>query len=1032
MKPLTIKTLFLTAAMILCGQVFAQDRITVTGTITDSDTGEPLIGVSILENGSISNGVTTDLDGKYSIAVDKDAVLDITYIGYETIKENVSGRAVINIGMHVQAEYMEEVVVVGYSTMKKRDVTGAISKVSSKDLNAIPVATGEQALQGRVAGMQVSAATGAPGADISVRIRGVGSIYSDNSPLYIIDGIPSSDGMNNISPNDIESITVLKDASSAAIYGSRATNGVIPITTRQGKSGDARITYNGTVNLQMAANLVDMTNTAEYVTLYNEAANNDNANSVLKRSLIPESILPELADVDYLSEIFRPALMHTHELSVSGGSDKIRYLVSGSYYDQDGIIMNSGYKRGTVRANVSAKAKDWLEIGLNINGTISDMKEVSSSGDGYSNSYGGSIVRYAMFRTPAIPIRYPDGRFVDRPGDYFGDPIYDTYFGNGYNPVGLAEYSDRNENKKTLFAKANVVIHLPWNFRLNTNAGIDYINSEKTVYHRTWGDDDRINNRNSLNVNNNENLNWTVNTALEYNREFSGGHNLSGLLGFEAIKETGKSLGASDYDFPVWDKSLIFIGNGSIEDISADQSSYAATLASFFIQANYNWKSRYFINLTAREDGTSRFVGKNRWGTFYAVSVGWTISNEPFMARQNVFSNLKLRAGYGAIGNQNVGIYAYSDHYGANKNYPFGGISYNGYAQTQLGNDNLKWETSKQFNAGVDMEFLKGKLGLSVDFYNKVTDDMLMQASYPPSIGNASTPWINSGKVLNRGVDIEIFYHHQFRNGNFDVSLNGGYLHNEVLEIASPISGGRVDNGIFATRTEVGYPIGSFFMYEMDGIFQSEYEVFSSAYQGEDIAPGDVKFKDNNNNGVIDADDRAHVGSAIPTFTMGLNLAFQWKNLDISAFFQGAFGQKIYNQILTDCEGFYRGFNVTQRYYDNRWTPENPSNTYPRASWNAKSNNDRISTRFLEDGSYMRLKNLQIGYTIPSRKFKEACTMRLYLSGTNLFTLTRYSGLDPEMTVSANSTSEGDRANGIDWGTYPVCRTFTFGVNLTF
>ena len=439
MKPISIKTLFLAAAMLLGVTAFAQTKITVTGTITDGDTGEPLIGVSILENGSITNGVITDLDGKYSITVDENAVLDISYIGYETVNENVAGRSVINVGMHVQTEYMEEVVVVGYATMKKRDVTGAISKVSSKDLNALPVATGEQALQGRVAGMQVSTATGAPGSDVSVRIRGVGSIYSDNSPLYIIDGIPSSDGMNNISPNDIESISVLKDASSAAIYGSRATNGVILITTKQGKSGDARISYNGTVNLQMAANLVDMVNTAEYVELYNEATANDNAVSSIQRQYITDDILANLDDVDYVREIFRPALMHTHELSVSGGSDKVRYLVSGSYYNQDGIIMNSGYDRGTLRANVSADAKKWLQIGMNVNGSVSNTQSVSSSGDGYNNSYGGSVVRYAMFRNPAIPIRDAAGNYVDKPSTYFGDTIYDTFFGDGYNPVALAE-----------------------------------------------------------------------------------------------------------------------------------------------------------------------------------------------------------------------------------------------------------------------------------------------------------------------------------------------------------------------------------------------------------------------------------------------------------------------------------------------------------------------------------------------------------------------------------------------------------------
>lgn len=1008
---------------------FAQTTKMVTGTITDAVSGESLIGVNIMIEGS-ATGTTTDLDGKYSLNVPENAVLVVSYIGYETIKESVKGRTVIDVKLGAKSEVMDEVVVVGYTTMKKADVLGAVSKVGTKELTAAPLASAEQALQGRIAGVQVSAATGAPGADISVRVRGVGSIYSDNAPLYIVDGIPSSEGLNNISPNDIENVTVLKDASSAAIYGSRATNGVILITTKQGKSGKARISYNGTVGVQNAVNLVKMANTKEYVELYNEATAADNIGTSIQRSFITDDMLGNLADVNHVDEIFRTAMMHSHELSVSGGNDNVSYLVSGSYFNQDGIIRNSGYERGTLRANLNAKAKEWLHIGMNMNGSIANTKSVSSSGDGYGNDQGGSVVRYAMFRNPAIPVKDANGNYIDKPSTYFGNAIYDTFFGDGYNPEALADYTDRNKNNKTLFAKVNAKILLPFNLNLNTNFGVDYRSFEEKVYNRSWGDNNRINNPNSLTIANEEDLNWTFNTTLNFNRKFNDAHTVSALVGFEAIRETAKTANNSDQDFSIWDKNLIYIGNGNGKRESS-QSEWASTLASFFLQANYDYKSRYYINATLREDGTSRFIGDNRWGTFYSVSGGWNIRNEAFMADQEIFHQLKLRAGYGVIGNQNVGLYAYSDRYSPNYYYPFGGVAANGYAQTQLGNENLKWETSEQFNVGLDMEFLKGALGFSVDFYNKITDNMLMQAPYPPSIGNASSPWINSGKVLNRGVDFEAVYHHIFKDGRFDIAFNGGFLHNEVLEIDAPVVGGRVDNGVYATKTEVGYPVGSFFMYEMDGIFQDEYEIISSAYQGAGIKPGDVKFKDIHKDGTIDSKDRKHVGSSIPKFTLGLNLSAEWKGFDISAFFQGAYGHKIYNQILTDNEGFYRGFNVTKRYYDNRWTETNPSNEYPRASWKAKSNNARVSTRFLENASYTRLKNLQIGYTFKTNQWK-VDRLRIYLAATNLFTLTKYSGFDPEMTVSANSSGEGDRANGIDWGTYPACRTYTFGVNLTF
>ena len=1008
---------------------FAQTTKMVTGTITDAVSGESLIGVNIMIEGS-ATGTTTDLDGKYSLNVPENAVLVVSYIGYETIKESVKGRTVIDVKLGAKSEVMDEVVVVGYTTMKKADVLGAVSKVGTKELTAAPLASAEQALQGRIAGVQVSAATGAPGADISVRVRGVGSIYSDNAPLYIVDGIPSSEGLNNISPNDIETVTVLKDASSAAIYGSRATNGVILITTKQGKSGKARISYNGTVGVQNAVNLVKMANTKEYVELYNEATAADNIGTSIQRSFITDDMLGNLANVNHVDEIFRTAMMHSHELSVSGGNDNVSYLVSGSYFNQDGIIRNSGYERGTLRANLNAKAKEWLHIGMNMNGSIANTKSVSSSGDGYGNNQGGSVVRYAMFRNPAIPVKDANGNYIDKPSTYFGNAIYDTFFGDGYNPEALADYTDRNKNNKTLFAKVNAKILLPFNLNLNTNFGVDYRSFEEKVYNRSWGDNNRINNPNSLTIANEEDLNWTFNTTLNFNRKFNDAHTVSALVGFEAIRETAKTANNSDQDFSIWDKNLIYIGNGNGKRESS-QSEWASTLASFFLQANYDYKSRYYINATLREDGTSRFIGDNRWGTFYSVSGGWNIRNEAFMADQEIFHQLKLRAGYGVIGNQNVGLYAYSDRYSPNYYYPFGGVAANGYAQTQLGNENLKWETSEHFNVGLDMEFLKGALGFSVDFYNKITDNMLMQAPYPPSIGNASSPWINSGKVLNRGVDFEAVYHHIFKDGRFDIAFNGGFLHNEVLEIDAPVVGGRVDNGVYATKTEVGYPVGSFFMYEMDGIFQDEYEIISSAYQGAGIKPGDVKFKDIHKDGTIDSKDRKHVGSSIPKFTLGLNLSAEWKGFDISAFFQGAYGHKIYNQILTDNEGFYRGFNVTKRYYDNRWTETNPSNEYPRASWKAKSNNARVSTRFLENASYTRLKNLQIGYTFKTNQWK-VDRLRIYLAATNLFTLTKYSGFDPEMTVSANSSGEGDRANGIDWGTYPACRTYTFGVNLTF
>jgi TonB-linked SusC/RagA family outer membrane protein len=675
--------------------------------------------------------------------------------------------------------------------------------------------------------------------------------------------------------------------------------------------------------------------------------------------------------------------------------------------------------------------KKWLKVGLNISGGMSDNRLVSSSGDGFAGE-GGSVVRYALFRNPAIPVYNATGNIVDLPSEYYGNSVYNSFFGDGYSPEGLTENTDRTRKTKTLLATGNVLITLPADLMLKTTAGIDYNNTVNRVYDKTWGTANRINSTNGLSVTTEDNFNWVVNTTLNHNISLNDTHNLSSMIGAEAIKNSGSGLYASESEFLNTDPDFLYLGMGSSKT-NINQAVWESTLVSFFANVNYNFNQKYYLSGILRRDGSSRFSEGNKWGTFYSLSGGWNVETEDFMQDLQEIHKLKLRAGYGSIGNQNIPLYAYADRYGYNYYYTFGGKSYNGYAQTQLGNAELKWETSNQFNIGADLEFLKGSLGVTLDYYYKVTHDMLLPASLPPSIGNASPFQINStGNVLNTGVDLEVFYRQNYKDGGFNIALNGGFLHNKVLKLDFPYFAGRVDTGVNATRTEEGYPIGSFYLYEMDGIFQNDIEVLTSAYQGNNIKPGDVKYVDQNEDNVIDAKDRTFLGSAIPTVTTGLNLAGNYKNFDISMFFQGAFGQKIFSQVNFDIEGFYRGFNVTERYYREHWTGEGTSNTQPRASWAAKSNNVIASSRFLEDGSYFRLKNLQVGYTIPNTKKLGIENLRCYLAGTNLFTLTRYSGLDPEMTVSTNSASEGDMANGIDWGTYPVAMTFTFGINLTF
>jgi len=1030
-----MKRLFLLMIMISATVSLLAQR-TVEGTIKDAKTGESLIGVTVQIKGTTS-GASTDANGKYTLVSEQltpKSVLLFSYIGFTNTEQVLGARTVVDVMLTSEDIMLNEMVVIGYGSVKKRSVLGAVSKVNNDDIARLPVSDVAQALQGRAAGVQVTQNTGAPGEGVSVRIRGAGSINSGNDPLYIVDGIPTNDALKLLSPGDIENITVLKDASAAAIYGSRANNGVVLITTKKGVKGKTKITYRGQTGFQTATRLTKMANTKDYVTIYNEAATNDNAflPESLQRNLITAEDAAKFANVDYVKELLQPAPINSHELSLSGGNETTNFMISTSIFDQKGMIKGSGYTRGTVRLDVNTEVSKWLSAGMSMVAGISRNDIIGSSGDGAGGN-GGSVVRYAFFRNPAIPIRFDNGTFVDRPAEYFGAQKFDSFLGDGYNPIGMSAHNDNTRKDDSFLGKAYFIAKITKDLKFTTNIGLDYRNSLHRQFSPTWGTLNRINAKNGLSIGSERTANLSMNNLLNYDIKIGESHTISAMLGFEAIKNNGRGLYSSDMDFPVEQKELIYIGNGLGIKISS-QTEYASTLASFFGRLNYDYKGKYYMSGTLRRDGSSKFTGTNKWGTFYSLSGGWIIKQENFLKDVNWLENLKLRAGYGAIGNQDIGLYAYSDRISPYYNYPFGGITNSGYAQSALGNNNLKWETSYQYNGGIDAELWKGAFSFSLDYYYKVTENMLVKAPNPPSTGYAESAWVNSGSVLNSGVELEANYRKKKKDWGYTIGGNIAFLHNEVLKLDAPIFGGMIDTGIYATQTAVGHPIGSFYLLQMDGIFQNPTDVLLSANQGNNIKPGDVKYKDQNLDGHIDNLDRVYMGSAIPKLTAGLNLSANYKNFDVGIFIQGTYGNKIYSQINQDIEGFYRGFDVTQRYFDERWTGEGTSNTQPRASWTSKSNNARSSSRFLEDGSYVRLKNLQLGYSISEKILKKIglSQTRIYASGTNLLTLTKYSGLDPEMTVSDNSKTEGDRAAGIDWGTYPSAMTIMLGLDITF
>jgi TonB-linked SusC/RagA family outer membrane protein len=1023
----------------LISVVISQSLIsqTFTGIVTD-DQSFPLPGVSVYIDGT-TLGAITDYDGKYLLIVGEgdvtgDSLLIVfSYVGFKSQQYSYAVDPSSNIELDIilkeDIETLEEFVVVGYGVQRKSDVTGAVSTIKPEEISNLPVTRIDQALQGKAAGVQVSQTTGAPGENVKVRIRGIGTI-NNNDPLYIIDGVPTKDITGILNPDDIESMTVLKDAASASIYGARAGNGVVIIKTKRGIEGIQSINYHGYVGVQTYGHVTPMCDADQYIEIFNEAAVND------EREPIPDDILPLLSNTDWMKSIFQPAVMHSHNLTISGGNEKSNYLVGGGYQKQEGIILNSDYQRINFRTNINSNLASWVNIGANLTLSYSNQDIIGGSGDGYGGN-GGSVIRYAFFRTPPVPIYEENGEYSDLPM-FEGYPRakLNTWFGDGYNPVGLANKFDWYANTYRTFGNifANFTITEGLVFR--SDFGINLAIVDEKRFNENWGTDGRINNPSNITkgMSTDFTYNWT--NTLNYNKTFGEKHITSFLLGVEAIQNNYHLQQGTDREFADQSPQLRYLGNGLTLLKGANEVEDNWSLLSGFFRANYNYDNRYLIEGVVRFDGSSRFAEEHRWGGFYSGSIGWNIHNESFMANAHWLNQLKLRVSIGQTGNQEIGLYNYLSIMEDNYNYPIGGSASTGYIVSSLGNLNTTWETTTTYDIGLDMAFLDDRLTVITDYYWRYTSDMLIPIPLPPSGGSASPPFVNAGEVLNSGLEVELFWRETAGNFKYQVGGNMSTLNNEVKSLSNgrPISAGRIDNGVFATLTEEGQPIGSFYMLEMEGIFQNELDIFSHAYQGPDIKPGDVKFKDQNGDGKITEEDRIHVGSAIPKLIYGLTGNFSWKGFDLSLFFQGAYGNSIYMQVNHDIEGFYRGFNVTQRYYEGHWTGDGTSNEHPRASWEGAANNKRASTRFLEPGSYFRLKNVSLGYDFRLKETSAIKGLRVYFSLQNAFTITKYPGLDPEMYDSDNlkgeTTQNPDLASGIDWGTYPVPRIYTLGLNI--
>lgn len=1013
---------------------------TITGEIIDGE-GIELPGVSIYVEGT-TIGTTSDIFGVYSLTINEGEVAGdsmtviYSFISFKSQKIKIPVNPGTTITHDVvlleEVEMLQEVVVVGYGVQKKSDITGAISTIKPHEITSLPVTSIDQVLQGRAAGVQVSQTTGAPGESIKVRIRGLGTI-NNNDPLYIIDGVPTKDVTGILNSEDIESMTILKDAASAAIYGARAGNGVIIIKTKTGQAGKTRFSFNTYAGIQTHGRLTPMCNTDQYIELYNEAALADG-----NHEPIPDEIRPQLSNTNWLEEIFRPALMHNYQLTISGGDEKSSFLIGGGYQRQQGIIYNSDYEKLNFRTSINTKLAEWVNVGSNLTFSYSDRDIIGASGDGYGGN-GGSVIRYAFFRTPPVPVYESNGGYSDLPMfEGYERAELNTWFGDGYNPVGLADKYDWSAKTYRLFGNFFADFQLAEGLIFRSSFGVNLTFIDEKRFNENWGTDGRINSPSSMSKGMGTAFTWNWINTLNYVKTFNEKHNTSFLVGVEAIKNNFHEQIGTDRDFADQSPNLRYLGNGLSLYKGATENQSGWSLLSGFARVNYNYNYRYIIEGVVRTDGSSRFTPENRWGVFFSGSIGWSMHNENFLKNVNWLSQLKPRISIGQTGNQEIGLYNYASIIQPGYNYPLGGYPNNGYTVSSFGNVNTTWETTTTYDIGLDMAFLDHRLSVITDYYWRYTDDMLIPVPLPLSAGSADRPYVNAGKVLNRGFEVEIFWREIKEKFKYEIGGNFSTLYNEVLSLSDgrPIPAGRVDNGVFATLTEVGHPIGSFYLYEMDGIFQNELDIFSSAYQGPNIAPGDVKFKDQNGDGVIDEKDRKHVGSAIPKFTYGMSCSFSYFNFDLSMFFQGVAGNYYYMQINQDIEGFYRGFNITERMYDNRWTEEGSTDEYPRVSWVGAANNKKASTRFLESASYFRFKNVMLGYNFNIRETSALESIRVYFSVQNVFTITKYPGLDPEMyesdNLSSESTNNADLAAGIDWGTYPTPRIYTIGFNLNF
>lgn len=991
----------------------------ISGYVVDEQ-GIPLSGATVEVKGGTQQTSTGD-DGAFTISAPVGAILVVTYMGYVQQEITVAGTSPLTVTLQPSANDLDEVVVVGYTAQRRTTITGAVGTVSMADAQKRRVPDVSQMLQGQVAGVQVTQATGAPGDPIDIRIRGVGTI-GNNSPLFIVDGVPSTN-FSFINPQDIESMTVLKDAAAAAIYGSRAAGGVVLITTKQGKEGRTVLDVNYFNGIQQVTNLPTMLDATQYLNTLEQAWNNSGFTGT--NPYTADKSRTDLANTDWLDELFETGRSQNLQLSASGGSDRVQYLLSGGYYKQDGIVVfdNDRYERLSLRSNINARLTDRIRVGANMQLSHETRDLLSSRGD------APGIIRHALLRPPVLSVYKDPSDPTYSARDPFTDlPFYrpdGTFESSKYewtqNPIALAYFTDNRHRQFKTFGNVfgEYAILKDQSLKFRTNVGVELNFNHAKAFFENFGDDDgnagpldqgrgRQNRPNGLNEDRGEDLTITWNNTLSYDKTLADRHSINALIGSEFINNTSSSINASRRRYEYTDPSFRYIDLGPTDvDLWNGGFGQEWALFSLFGTATYVYDGKYMVTANLRADASSRFGTNNKWGYFPSVSAGWVLSEERFMDGVVWLDYLKLRVSTGTLGNQSIPNYAYRTLY-----------SREGHI-TRYGNPDLRWESTTQHNVGADFNMLRNRLSFTVDYFVKRTNDILLAVSLPNLVGNVGATYVNAGEVSNKGFEIGAAWRDATSGGfSYGINANMATLTNRVEKLHPNVP--RIIGEV--TRAEPGHPLDVYFGYLMEGVYQNTGEIASHLHGTNNPAarPGDIRFKDLNGDGIINDQDRTFIGNPIPKLSYGVNLSAGYKGFDLAVFFQGVQGVDRYNDGKKILDYDTRPFNYTSAVLGS-WSGEGSTNSIPRVSF-TDNGSSRVSSIYVEDASYLRLKNVELGYSFGSlfRQVNGIQNLRLYVSGQNLFTSTKYTGLDPETT------------DQIDKGTYPQSRAVLFGVNVTF